>query len=155
MHGTVTNLADGRELTYYHVEAGTGRDTADSRPLEPAPGHSEARLDPVAGDWVTIAAQRQGRTHHPPDHDTSFADLPEERARLVLDAWSDRTAALSALPDAAEGVDTRRLVVNGERGSAFVPFAARRPYEVHLHPKRRVTDLTCLDAHERAELPTF
>ncbi|MFD4622426.1 galactose-1-phosphate uridylyltransferase [Streptomyces sp. NPDC058475] len=32
------------------------------------------------------------------DHDASFADLTEEQARLVLDAWTDRTAELSHLP---------------------------------------------------------
>ncbi|MFJ6657891.1 galactose-1-phosphate uridylyltransferase [Streptomyces sp. NPDC091377] len=33
-----------------------------------------------------------------PDHDASFADLGEEHTRLVLDAWTDRTAELSHLP---------------------------------------------------------
>ncbi|MFL4904725.1 galactose-1-phosphate uridylyltransferase [Streptomyces sp. MMS24-I2-30] len=32
------------------------------------------------------------------DHDASFADLGEEQARLVLDAWTDRTSELSHLP---------------------------------------------------------
>ncbi|MGW1254786.1 galactose-1-phosphate uridylyltransferase [Streptomyces sp. NPDC002513] len=32
------------------------------------------------------------------DHNASFADLTEEQARLVLDAWTDRTAELSSLP---------------------------------------------------------
>jgi UDPglucose--hexose-1-phosphate uridylyltransferase len=32
------------------------------------------------------------------EHDASFATLPVERARLVIDAWADRTAELSALP---------------------------------------------------------
>ncbi|MFD1662313.1 galactose-1-phosphate uridylyltransferase [Streptomyces caeni] len=32
------------------------------------------------------------------DHDASFADLTEEQAGLVLDAWTDRTAELSHLP---------------------------------------------------------
>ncbi|NED68121.1 galactose-1-phosphate uridylyltransferase, partial [Streptomyces sp. SID10244] len=31
------------------------------------------------------------------DHDASFADLSERQARLVLDAWTDRTAELSHL----------------------------------------------------------
>jgi UDPglucose--hexose-1-phosphate uridylyltransferase len=33
-----------------------------------------------------------------PDHDASFADLPPERVRAVLEAWADRTLELSALP---------------------------------------------------------
>nr|AAA26746.1 galactose 1-phosphate uridyltransferase (gtg start codon; EC 2.7.7.10) [Streptomyces lividans] len=32
------------------------------------------------------------------DHDASFADLSEEQARLVVDAWTDRTSELSHLP---------------------------------------------------------
>ncbi|MFE7843170.1 galactose-1-phosphate uridylyltransferase [Streptomyces sp. NPDC057474] len=32
------------------------------------------------------------------DHNASFADLTDEQARLVLDAWTDRTAELSHLP---------------------------------------------------------
>ncbi|WP_432003593.1 galactose-1-phosphate uridylyltransferase [Streptomyces sioyaensis] len=32
------------------------------------------------------------------DHDASFADLTDEQAALVLDAWTDRTAELSQLP---------------------------------------------------------
>jgi UDPglucose--hexose-1-phosphate uridylyltransferase len=32
------------------------------------------------------------------DHDASFADLSEEQAALVLEAWTDRTAELAELP---------------------------------------------------------
>ena len=32
------------------------------------------------------------------DHGASFGSLPERRVRTVLEAWADRTAALSALP---------------------------------------------------------
>ncbi|WP_354642039.1 galactose-1-phosphate uridylyltransferase [Kitasatospora camelliae] len=145
------------------------------------------------------------------DHDSSFADLTPERARLVLDAWTDRTAELSALPGvqqvycfenrgaeigvtlahphgqvyafpfttprtvkmiaaaaehrartggnlfedllAAERADPARVVLEGEHWTAFVPFAARWPYEVHLYPNRRVPDLTRLTEAERAEFP--
>ena len=32
------------------------------------------------------------------DHDASFAELPPERARTVVEAWADRTRELSAVP---------------------------------------------------------
>jgi UDPglucose--hexose-1-phosphate uridylyltransferase len=32
------------------------------------------------------------------DHDASFASLPPERVRTVIEAWADRTAELSAMP---------------------------------------------------------
>ncbi len=146
------------------------------------------------------------------DHDASFADLGERRARLVLDAWTDRTAELGRLPgveqvfcfenrgaeigvtlghphgqiyaypfvtphtaralraaaahrertggrslfdDVVEGevADGRRVVLDGEHWVAFVPYAARWPYEVHLHPRRRVPDLLALQEEARAEFP--
>ncbi|MEU9302037.1 galactose-1-phosphate uridylyltransferase [Streptomyces sp. NPDC048269] len=146
-----------------------------------------------------------------PDHGARFADLTPAAARLVLDAWTDRTAELSALPGveqvycfenrgteigvtlahphgqiyafsfatprtakmtaaaaahrAATGRNlfedllagaraaTERVVTAGEHWTAFVPYAARWPYEVHLYPHRRVPDLTRLTEAERAEFP--
>ncbi|MFJ9410615.1 galactose-1-phosphate uridylyltransferase [Streptomyces sp. NPDC101393] len=146
------------------------------------------------------------------DHDASFADLTEEQAALVLDAWTDRTAELSQLPGveqvfcfenrgaeigvtlghphgqiyaypfvtprtermltslaahrestggrnlfddvlADEQADGRRIVLDGEHWTAFVPYAAHWPYEVHLYPKRRVPDLLALDDAARTEFP--
>lgn len=286
MNKTITKLADGRELIYYDARPGTVRTAVDSRALEPVASLSEIRRDPVTGDWVTVAAHRQGRTYHPPadqcplcpsrggrtsevpdadyevvvfenrfpslgadapggqaedplhtaaagtgrcevvcftpDHEASFADLTPERTALVLDAWTDRTAELSALPDvrqvycfenrgaeigvtlahshgqiyalpfvtprtarmaaqaaeyrastgrnlfedllaaeldqhaqavAAGDLDHDRVVLAGKHWTAFVPFAARWPYEVHLYPNRRVPDLTALTEAERAEFP--
>jgi UDPglucose--hexose-1-phosphate uridylyltransferase len=65
-------LADGREIIYFDESPGAGRaqvrDTRDfgagERP-EPGPG-SDLRWDPLLGEWVVIAAQRQGRTFLPP-----------------------------------------------------------------------------------------
>ncbi|MCX5208684.1 galactose-1-phosphate uridylyltransferase [Kitasatospora sp. NBC_00240] len=288
MNKTITKLADGRELIYYDARPGTVRTAVDSRALEPVASLSEVRRDPVTGDWVTVAAHRQGRTYHPPadqcplcpsrggrtsevpdtdyevvvfenrfpslgadapggqaedplrtaaagtgrcevvcftpDHEASFADLGPERVALVLDAWTDRTAELAKLPDvrqvycfenrgaeigvtlahshgqiyalpfvtprtarmarqaaahrestgrnlfedllAAEldqhaqaveagDLDHDRVVLAGEYWTAFVPFAARWPYEVHLYPNRRVPDLTALTEAERAEFPSL
>jgi UDPglucose--hexose-1-phosphate uridylyltransferase len=146
------------------------------------------------------------------DHDKSFADLTEDQARLVLDAWTDRTAELSQLPSveqvycfenrgkeigvtlghphgqiygypfvtprtelmlrsleqhreatggrnlfddtiAAELADGSRIVMDTAHWTAFVPYAAHWPYEVHLYPKRRVPDLLGLDEETRAEFP--
>lgn len=259
MHRTDTRLADGRELIYYDSAPGRDREVKDPRTLDRAGSAPELRRDPATGDWVTIAAHRQSRTHHPaadacplcpsrgglqseipaadyevavfenrfpslsgaagrcevvcftPEHDAGFADLTPDRARLVLDAWTDRTAELSARPGVTQvyvfenrgaevGVTqthphgqvyafsattprtakhlaaaaahragtgrnlfedllseareaTERVVLAGEHWTAFVPYAARWPYEVHLYPHRRVPDLTRLTEAERAEFP--
>ncbi|MFH8346233.1 galactose-1-phosphate uridylyltransferase [Streptomyces sp. NPDC018045] len=147
-----------------------------------------------------------------PDHDASFADLTEEQAALVLEAWTDRTAELSQLPGvrqvfcfenrgaeigvtlghphgqiyaypfttprtermlasltahrertggrnlfddvlADERADGRRVVLDTAHWTAFVPYAAHWPYEVHLYPKRRVPDLLALGEDARTEFP--
>jgi len=47
-------------------------------------------------------------------------------------------------------VDEReRVVLAGEHWTAFVPFAARWPVEVHLAPHRDVPDLPALTSPER------
>lgn len=260
MKKTATRLADGRELLYFDSRDDAVRDTTDHRPLQPPGVASEIRRDPLVGDGVAIAAQRQDRPLHPAadscplcpsrdgrpteipapayevavfenrfpalsgdsgrcevvcftdDHDASFADLDEDRAALVLAAWTDRTAELALLPaveqvycfenrgheigvtlghphgqiygypfvtprtgrmlDSAaahrertggrnlfddvvadELADGRRIVLDGEHWLAFVPYAARWPYEIRLHPRRRVPDLPSLDDAARAEFP--
>ena len=45
-----------------------------------------------------------------------------------------------------------RMVVESEHFSAFVPFAARWPIEVHIVPRRQVTGLNELDEAERDDL---
>jgi UDPglucose--hexose-1-phosphate uridylyltransferase len=52
---------------------------------------------------------------------------------------------------AAEHADASRIVQAGRHWTAFVPYAARWPYEVHLYPHRRVPGLTGLAGPERAE----
>jgi UDPglucose--hexose-1-phosphate uridylyltransferase len=65
-------LADGREIIYFDEAPGSGRaQVRDPRDLgeEQAPGagpESGLRWDPLVGEWVVIAAQRQGRTFLPP-----------------------------------------------------------------------------------------
>jgi len=143
-----------------------------------------------------------------PDHDASFAQLSPRRVRTVLEAWVDRTLALSALPGtrqvycfenrgeeigvtlhhphgqiyafpfvaprlaqmvtqareyaatrdganlfddlvAAEITAGTRVVTRNEHWIAFVPEAARWPYEVRIFPVVRVPDLPALDEAAR------
>jgi UDPglucose--hexose-1-phosphate uridylyltransferase len=171
------------------------------------PGRAEA-----ASDALLPARPGDGRCEvvcFSPDHDASFADLAHDQAALVLAAWTDRSAALAALPGveqvfcfenrgreigvtlthphgqvyaypfvtprtsrmlatsaayrrdtgrnlfdevlAAELADGSRIVIAGEHWAAFVPHAARWPYEVHLYPRRRRADLQALTAAEQDE----
>lgn len=140
-----------------------------------------------------------------PDTAGSFGTQSVTRARTVIEAWADRTAALSALPGVEQvfpfenrgeaigvtlghphgqiyaypyvtprttrlldGIDRtapdlfsrildfeqggERVVLRGEHWTAFVPFAARWPLEVHVLPHRHAADLAELTAAERDEL---
>ena len=140
-----------------------------------------------------------------PETTGSFGTQSVGRARTVIEAWADRTAALSALPGVEQvfpfenrgeqiGVTlhhphgqiyaypyvtprtTRlldaidrtspdlfqrildseregpRVVLSGEHWTAFVPFAARWPIEVHLLPHRQVPDFAATNPDEREEL---
>ncbi|HXP18830.1 MAG TPA: galactose-1-phosphate uridylyltransferase [Streptosporangiaceae bacterium] len=279
-------LADGREIIYFDESPGLFRgDVRDSRDLPPrAPGGAVAvtgesglRWDPLIGEWVVLAAQRQDRTFLPPadlcplcpsgpgrpteipaadydvvvfenrfpslrgagvagaapdgaavaglgaqrpafgrcevvcftsDHDASFASLTPRRARTVVEAWADRTAELGAMAGVAQvycfenrgeeiGVTLHhphgqvyafpfvtprtarmleqarryrrggrrnlfddflarelaagtRVVARNEHWIAFVPAAARWPFEVMLFPAVRVADIPALGAAPRA-----
>jgi UDPglucose--hexose-1-phosphate uridylyltransferase len=258
-----TRLADGREIVYFDEAPGLDRVLArDTRPLPPRPpgppgpvGAPEQgiRWDPLAGEWVVIAAARQDRTFLPPAdqcpldpsapgrpteipassydvvvfenrfpslreplgrcevvcftsaHDASFASLSPRRVRTVLEAWVDRTQVLGALgetrqvycfenrgeeigvtlphphgqiyalpfvaPRLARMVEQAlryqggnlfddlvaaslagggpRVVARNEHWVAFVPEAARWPYEVRIFPAARVPDLPSLSEPAR------
>lgn len=138
----------------------------------------------------------------------SFGTQTVARARTVIEAWADRTRALSALPGVEQvfvfenrgeeiGVTLQhphgqiyaypyvtprtlrlldavdrtapdlfdrilafeqagpRVVLRGRHWTAFVPFAARWPLELHVLPHRHVPDLAALDEDERDELAPF
>ncbi|MCP9208524.1 galactose-1-phosphate uridylyltransferase [Streptomyces cucumeris] len=79
------------------------------------------------------------------------------RTRRMLDsvaAHHERTGR-NLFDDVVAGelADGERVVIDGEHWTAFVPYAAHWPYEVHLYPKRRVADLTELDDAARKEFP--
>ncbi|GAB3573297.1 galactose-1-phosphate uridylyltransferase [Leifsonia lichenia] len=143
-----------------------------------------------------------------PDSTGSFGSLTPSRARTVIEAWADRTAALSAMPGVRQvfpfenrgeaiGVtlhhphgqiysypyitprttalirsldaygptlfadilererNSERVILSGEHWTAFVPFAARWPIEIHVLPHRHVADFTETSAAERDELATL
>ncbi|MEU8569621.1 galactose-1-phosphate uridylyltransferase [Streptomyces pathocidini] len=80
------------------------------------------------------------------------------RTALMLRSLAEhreRTGGRNLFDDvlADERADGRRIVLEGEHWTAFVPYAAHWPYEVHLYPHRRVPDLLALDDAARAEFP--
>lgn len=77
----------------------------------------------------------------------------EKMLAAVEDYW--RRSRRNLFDDllTAERDDGRRVVLATEHWTAFVPHAARWPYELHCYPNRRAPDLACLDLESRRELP--
>ncbi|NUP74218.1 MAG: galactose-1-phosphate uridylyltransferase [Sinomonas sp.] len=74
-----------------------------------------------------------------------------EAARRHFDAVGGTQTLLGSLLD-REREDGSRMVLQGRHFSAFVPFAARWPLEVHLVPHRHVADFAGLTGEEKDEL---
>jgi UDPglucose--hexose-1-phosphate uridylyltransferase len=91
---------------------------------------------------------------HPHGQIYAYPFITPRTSRMLgaVRAYQDRTGR-DLVDDilAAQQADGSRIVVAGSHWTAFVPFAARWPYEVHLYPTRRVPDLTHLTDPERNE----
>jgi UDPglucose--hexose-1-phosphate uridylyltransferase len=91
---------------------------------------------------------------HPHGQIYAYPFVTPRTSRMLgaVRAYRDRTGR-DLVDDmlSAERADGSRIVVAGRHWTAFVPFAARWPYEVHLYPTSRVPDLACLTDQERAE----
>ncbi|MET7275251.1 MULTISPECIES: galactose-1-phosphate uridylyltransferase [Streptomyces] len=90
-----------------HRQGRTYHPPADQCPLCPSAGERLSEIPDASYDVVVFEnrfpslAGDSGRCEvvcFTSDHNASFADLSEEQARLVLDAWTDRTSELSHLP---------------------------------------------------------
>ncbi|MEV6313890.1 galactose-1-phosphate uridylyltransferase [Streptomyces sp. NPDC051776] len=84
-----------------------------------------------------------------------FVTPRTERMLRTTAEHAERTGGRNLFDDVLdeERADGRRIVLAGEHWTAFVPNAARWPYEVHLYPNRRVPDLPALGDAARTEFP--
>jgi UDPglucose--hexose-1-phosphate uridylyltransferase len=86
--------------------------------------------------------------HHP--HGQIFAyPFVTPRTRQMLDV-ARRNPDLFAHVLAAERTEGTRVIATNELWTAFVPVAARWPFEVHIFPHRKVPDIAALSSEERA-----
>lgn len=97
--------------------------------------------------------------HHP--HGQIYAypfipPLPAREIELAREYLKRNGSALHTDLLAAEKSDGRRLVVEGEHFTAFVPFFARYPYEVHVYARREsalsVADLSAGESRDLARV---
>jgi UDPglucose--hexose-1-phosphate uridylyltransferase len=91
--------------------------------------------------------------HHPHGQIYAYPTVPP-RTKLMLAAaarYRDRTGGQDLYTDtlAAERADGVRVIGANEHWTAYVPAAARWPFEVHLAPHRKLPDLPALSDAER------
>ncbi|WP_030985393.1 galactose-1-phosphate uridylyltransferase [Streptomyces sp. NRRL S-1813] len=139
-----------------HRQARTYHPPADECPLCPSRDGRHSEI-PAADYDVAVFENRfpslagdSGRCEvvcFTSDHDASFADLTEEQAALVLEAWTDRTAELSQLP----GVEQ---VFCFENRGAEIGVTLGHPHgQIYAYPfvtPRTTRMLTSLAAHHEA-----
>ena len=82
---------------------------------------------------------------------TPRAEVMARTARTFYDASGGRDTLTGSILR-SERDSGERMVLEGEHFSAYVPFAAHWPLEVHLAPHRQVADLAGLSGAERDEL---
>jgi UDPglucose--hexose-1-phosphate uridylyltransferase len=91
---------------------------------------------------------------HPHGQIYAYPSITPRTDRMLASCASYRRDTGGSLFDdllAAEQSAGSRIVLTGSHWTAFVPFAARWPYEVHLYPHRRVPDLAALSPAAQAE----
>lgn len=93
--------------------------------------------------------------HHPHGQIYAFPTVTPRTTRMLTRAAAYRREHGTNLFEdlvAAELAVGDRVVTTNEHWVAFVPFAAKWPYELHLYPRVRVPDLPSLGPAERDSL---
>jgi UDPglucose--hexose-1-phosphate uridylyltransferase len=92
---------------------------------------------------------------HPHGQIHAYPFVTPRTARMVRAAQAHRARTGRNLADdilASELQDGSRIVARAPGWTAFVPYAPRWPYEVHIYPNTRVADLTQLSGLARDRL---
>lgn len=85
---------------------------------------------------------------HPHGQIYAYPYLPPRTERMLAAAQAHFAATGRALLDdviAREMKDKVRIVTENDEWIAYVPYASRYPFEIHVAPKRPVPDLAALD----------
>ncbi len=95
--------------------------------------------------------------HHPHGQVYAYPFVPPAMAAVLAQAKSANEARRSLISDevARELADASRVVYRDDHWVAFVPFAARWPYELQVHPLADRASLADLTAQERESFVRF
>jgi UDPglucose--hexose-1-phosphate uridylyltransferase len=125
---TSARLADGREIIYFDESPDTGRAAArDGRGLTTAPAGGELRRDPLLGDWVAFAEQRQDRTFLPAAASCPLCPSGPGRGTEIPAASYDVVAFENRFPALPAGSGRCEVVCfTSEHDASFASLTERR-----------------------------
>ncbi|MEO7147119.1 MAG: galactose-1-phosphate uridylyltransferase [Terrimesophilobacter sp.] len=91
--------------------------------------------------------------HHPHGQIYAYPYITPRTTRLIESVEKFGPDLFARILDSE--LNSERVVLRGEHWSAYVPFAARWPIEVHMLPHRHVADFADTSGAERDELSTL
>jgi UDPglucose--hexose-1-phosphate uridylyltransferase len=149
-------------FTPEHTGSFSGLTETRSRTVVEAWAHRTAALSALPGIKQVFPFENRGADigvtlHHPHGqiyaypYVTPRAAVMGAAARKFYDDAGGRQTLTGSLLR-AEREDGSRMVMESDSFSAYVPFAARWPLEIHLVPHRHVPDLAALSGEEKDEL---
>jgi UDPglucose--hexose-1-phosphate uridylyltransferase len=149
-------------FTPEHTGSFSGLTETRARTVVEAWAHRTAALSALPGIKQVFPFENRGADigvtlHHPHGqiyaypYVTPRAAVMGAAARKFYDDAGGRQTLTGSLLK-AEREDGSRMVLESDSFSAYVPFAARWPLEIHLVPHRQVPDLAGLTGAEKDEL---
>jgi UDPglucose--hexose-1-phosphate uridylyltransferase len=136
--------------------------TQRARTVIDAWAHRTEALSALPGVKQVFPFENRGQDigvtlHHPHGQIYAYSYVPPRSAvmaataRSFYDRHDGRQTLLGSIV-AKESESGERLVAQGQHFSAYVPFAAHMPLEIHITPHRHVPDFAALNDAERDEL---
>jgi UDPglucose--hexose-1-phosphate uridylyltransferase len=135
----------GRRRVETVIEAWSDR----TRELSTLPGVQQVFVFENRGREIGVTLS------HPHGQIYAYPFVPPRTGRMLRSAGEHRVRTGRCLfcdQLEAEYEAKERIVAQTDRWVAFVPHAARWPFEVHVQPHRHLPDLPALDVGERSEL---
>ncbi|TSE16524.1 galactose-1-phosphate uridylyltransferase [Arthrobacter sp. KBS0703] len=149
-------------FTPEHTGSFSGLSETRARTVVEAWAHRTAALSALPSIKQVFPFENRGADigvtlHHPHGQIYAYPYVTPRAAvmgaaarRFYDDAGGRQTLTGSLLR--AEREDGSRMIMESSNFSAYVPFAARWPLEIHLVPHRQVPDLAALSGDEKDEL---
>jgi UDPglucose--hexose-1-phosphate uridylyltransferase len=138
-----------------HLGSFSGLTESRARTVIEAWAHRTAELSALPGVQQVFPFENRGEAigvtlHHPHGQIYAYPYITPRTSRLLRSIEQVGPDLFERILETERG--SERVVLSGEHWTAFVPFAARWPLEVHLLPHRHVPDFAETTVDERNEL---